>query len=275
MFAVDDFIDEAVVFEELGGLEIGGEILVGGFFDDARASEADHGAGFGEDEIADGGEAGADATGGGVSEDGDVGEAGLGVEGEGSAGFRHLEEAEDAFIHAGASGGGDDDHGDSLLGGALDTAGEFFTDHRAHGGGDEMEIHDGDGEGLGVDGADSADHGVFEAGFFLVAFEANGVAGHAREFEGIDRGEAGVVFLERVGIEEHLDAIAGAEGEVMIALWADAEILDEIEIMDHLGAAGAFLPEAFGELAFFVGMKGGFGEDAHSEERERVSPWRW
>ena len=83
MFAVDDFIDEAVVFEELGGLEIGGEILVGGFFDDARASEADHGAGFGEDEIADGGEAGADATGGGVSEDGDVGEAGLGVEGEG------------------------------------------------------------------------------------------------------------------------------------------------------------------------------------------------
>ena len=72
------------------------------------------------------------------------------------------------------------------MGGALDTAGEFFTDHRAHGGGDEMEIHDGDGEGLGVDGADSADHGVFEAGFFLVAFEAIGVAGHAREFEGID-----------------------------------------------------------------------------------------
>ena len=126
-----------------------------------------------------------------------------------------------------------------------------------------MEIHDSDGERLGVDGADPADHGVFEAGFFLVAFETIGVAGHAGEFEGIDRGEAGVVFLERVGIEEHVDAIAGAEGEVMIALWADAEILDEIEIMDHFGATGAFLPEAFGELAFFVGVKRGFGENAH------------
>jgi hypothetical protein len=61
--------------EELGALEAFGELLADGLFDDAGAGEADERAGFGDVEVAEHGEAGGDAAGGGVGEDADVGDA--------------------------------------------------------------------------------------------------------------------------------------------------------------------------------------------------------
>ena len=51
--ARDDGVDQAVVEEEFGGLKTGRQFGLGRVFDDARSGKADHGAGFGDDEIAD------------------------------------------------------------------------------------------------------------------------------------------------------------------------------------------------------------------------------
>src|SRR5436190_14892543 len=51
-FARDDRVDQAMVEEEFGGLEARGEFGLGGILDNARAGEADHGAGFGDDQVA-------------------------------------------------------------------------------------------------------------------------------------------------------------------------------------------------------------------------------
>lgn len=98
-----DVINEAVLLEELGGLESLRQGLVGGFANDAGSGESDHGTGFRDDDVAEGGVAGHDAGGGRVCEDGNVGEAGGGEVGEGAGGFGHLHEAEHAFIHAGTA----------------------------------------------------------------------------------------------------------------------------------------------------------------------------
>src|SRR5262245_48087375 len=63
--AGDDAVDEAVLEEELAGLETFGEFQADGSLDSARAGEADEGFGFGEDQVAERGEAGRDAAHGG------------------------------------------------------------------------------------------------------------------------------------------------------------------------------------------------------------------
>src|SRR5437667_2677683 len=70
-FARDDGVYETAVEEEFGGLKTGGQFGLGGVFDDAGAGETDHGAGFGNNEVAYGGEAGHDAGHGGVGENAD------------------------------------------------------------------------------------------------------------------------------------------------------------------------------------------------------------
>src|ERR1700722_3995748 len=75
LLAGDDGVEEAVLEEELGALEALGELLADGLLDDAGASEDDQGAGFGDVEVAEHGEAGGDAAGGGMGHDGDIGDA--------------------------------------------------------------------------------------------------------------------------------------------------------------------------------------------------------
>ena len=70
--------------EELGALEAFREFLAGGLLDDAGAGEADEGAGFGDVEVAEHGEAGGDASGGGVGHQGDVGDLGVVEAGQGA-----------------------------------------------------------------------------------------------------------------------------------------------------------------------------------------------
>ena len=70
-------VEHAVLQQELAALEAFGQLLADGLLDDARAGEADQGAGFGDVQVAQHGVAGGDAAGGGVGEDADVGQAGL------------------------------------------------------------------------------------------------------------------------------------------------------------------------------------------------------
>src|SRR5229473_6062761 len=87
VLAVDDGVEEAVFEEEFGALKSFGEFLADGLLDDARAGETDERAGFTDVEVAEHGEAGGDAAGGGVGEHGDVGKLFLVQAAEGSGNF--------------------------------------------------------------------------------------------------------------------------------------------------------------------------------------------
>ena len=63
--------------QELRPLEALGQLLADGLLDDAGAGESDQRPGLADVEVAQHGEAGGDASGGGVGEDGDEGDAGL------------------------------------------------------------------------------------------------------------------------------------------------------------------------------------------------------
>jgi len=248
LLARDDLVDEAVLEEEFGGLEAFGQFFLRGFLDDAGAGEADTGAGFGEDDIAEGGEAGHDASHGGVGEDGEVGEVGLGVAGEGGAGFGHLHEAVNAFIHAGTAGGGDDDGGDFFVGGAFDGAGDFFADDGAHAGTKEAKVHHGEADGEGIEGAGAGDDGVGEAGAFAVLGEFVAVRGLAGEVEGVGGAEVGVEFLPGALVDEEIDAAVAIEGEMVTADGDDVPVGFEVFFVDDFAAEGAFFPQALGDV---------------------------
>ncbi len=201
-----DGVDEAVFQHELGGLEAWGEVLVGGFFNDAWASEADHAFWLGDVDVTDGGEGSGDAAGGGMRENGDVWQAGFAEFGECAAGFRHLHEREHAFLHACAGGGGNDYHSAFFGDGGFNGAGDFFPDNRTHGPGKEFEIHHRDHGGFAVDVESAGDDGVVHfcalaetVDFIFVACKVQRVCGE----------QTGIGFLEAAGIGEEEDAIHG------------------------------------------------------------------
>src|SRR5213594_3987977 len=74
LLAVDHGVEKAVFEQEFGALKAFGEFLADGLLDDARARKADERAGLADVEVAQHGEAGGDATGGGIGKDGNVGQ---------------------------------------------------------------------------------------------------------------------------------------------------------------------------------------------------------
>ena len=80
------------IFLELRPLEALRQGLADGLLDDPGTGKADQGAGLGQDDVAQGGETGGDAAGGGVRENGDVQQSLFREPGQSRAGFRHLRE---------------------------------------------------------------------------------------------------------------------------------------------------------------------------------------
>ena len=75
----------------------------------SRAGKADQGFRFGEDQIAQRGEAGGDAAHRGIGEDGDEQAADLVIAGQRGGDLGHLHERQNAFVHASAAAGAADD----------------------------------------------------------------------------------------------------------------------------------------------------------------------
>ena len=240
-----------------------------GLTDDARAGKADHGFWLRDNDVAERGVAGHDTRRGGVCENRDVGKFGLSVECEGATGFCHLHQAQHALIHTGATGGTYKNDGHFLLGGKLNNAGDFFANDRSHCCSEKVKIHDPETEGMAVDFCAAGGDCVHKAGFLFIAPEAVGVGRHALEPERIDRRHRGVVFLERIGINEARNALAGAEVEVVAAFRADLQIFLEGEVVDDLRAGRALGPEPGRHFTGLAGegAKDGFFEDGHGFEK--------
>ena len=121
---------------------------------------------------------------------------------EGAAGFRHLHQAEHAFVHARAAGRRDDDHGRCSSVPYSIAARDSFADDRAHRRREKTEIHHRDGDFVAFDHSVPAEDGVGQPGALLIFFEAIFVSGHALKSQGVDRSQIGIRFDEPFRVEQ-------------------------------------------------------------------------
>src|SRR5581483_3008361 len=93
LFAMNDHIDQAVLFEKFSSLKTFGQILMRSFLDHAWTSEPDHASRFSYDDVAQRRETGHHACGGWICQDRNVRQTSLSMTSQRSAGFGHLHQA--------------------------------------------------------------------------------------------------------------------------------------------------------------------------------------
>src|SRR5216683_2209079 len=245
VLARDNGVEETVFEEEFGALKSFGEFLADGLLDDARAGETDERAGFGDVEVAEHGEAGGDASGGGVGHHGDVGDLLVVEAGEAGGDLGELHQAGNAFHHARATRGRDDDERMPCGEGAVDCTRDGLADDGSHAAADEAVLHHAEDDRVRAELADGVDDGVVEAGLLLGVGEALLVGLEVGEVERVGGAEFEVDEFV-AGLEQVLDAGARVDAEVMTALGADLEVGLKLGFEDDLEAAGATDPQALG-----------------------------
>src|SRR5713226_8639477 len=255
VLAVDDGVEETVFEEEFGALKSFGEFLADGLLDDARAGKTDERARFADVEVAKHGEAGGDATGGGIGEHGDIAQLFFVEPRERCRNFGELHEADGALHHARAAGARDSDERLAGFDGEFDSARDFFADHRSHRAADEAKLHGTKNYRPATELAFGGDHRVIHAEFFLGFPQARGVGHGVDELERVGGGHARVV-LGPAAVEEHFQALLGVHFEMELALGADEEIRFEVLAEDDVPAGLALDPQAFGAHAALFGRGG-------------------
>ena len=207
-----------------------------------RTGETDQRAGLGDLDVAQHGEGGGDAAGGGVGEDDDEGQAGVFDQPCGDDGARHLDQADGAFLHAGAAGGGEHDQRRFLQRSELRRRDDRLAQTGAHGAADEREIHRRDHRLVAADGAVADEHRVIQVGGLAGFFQAVGIAFGVAEFQRIGdcfgQFDAGVAVL----VEDPVQALDGGAAVVVAAIGADLHVGHEVFGEDHALAAGALAP---------------------------------
>ena len=117
LVAMDDHVDHAMRKEIFGALEALGQLFANGLLDDARPGETDEGVGLGDMDVTEHGVGCSHAAGRRVRQNHDVGQARLAQALHGDCRARHLHQRENAFLHASATGGCEQDEGGVLLDG--------------------------------------------------------------------------------------------------------------------------------------------------------------
>ena len=125
-------VEHAVLEQELGALEALRQRLADGLLDHPRSGEADQRAGLGDVDVAEHREAGGHAAGGRVGQHRDVGQPRVAHPRQAGRDLGHLHQRQDALLHPGAAGAGDDDQRQPAIEAALDGAGDLLPHHRAH-----------------------------------------------------------------------------------------------------------------------------------------------
>jgi hypothetical protein len=224
------------------------EGLADRLLDDAGPGEPDEGARLGEDHVAEHCERRRDAARGRVREDREIRQPRRGKLGQRGARLRHLHEREDALLHPGAAGRGEDDDAGAPLEAPLDGAGDLLADHRAHAAPEEPELEDGEHRGKRLDGRLPADDALLRLRLPLRVGHARGIGLCVAEGQRVARDEVGVDLDERALVGDEGDPVGGRDAEVILALRTDGEVPLELLVVDDLAAVAALRPEAFGDL---------------------------
>src|SRR6185437_12354488 len=120
-----------------------------------------------------------------------------------------------------------------------------FADDCTHRAANEAVLHCGDDHIEPVDLADGVDDGVIEAGLLLLPVKAVLVGLEVCEVERVGGAKACVDEFV-AGVEQHLDALTGADLEVIAAVRTDLEVGFEVGVEDWLAALGTLGPESLG-----------------------------
>ena len=188
----------------------------------------------------------------------------LGVIGQRGAGLGHLHEAEHAFIHARAAAGGDDDRAAASFSVARSISRVSFSP--------TTEPIEPPRKLKSITPSAARCSPILQipvitASFrpvrFLVILQLGGVGGHPGEAEHVHARHVGIHLLEGAGFDQRMDALAGADGEMMLAMRADLQVLVQFLVENHRGALRALGPQALGNVAFLgfaAGQLGLFGE---------------
>ena len=180
--------------------------------------------------------------------------------------FGHLHEGKNTFLHAGATGGADDDARALQLDRALDGAGDLLAGDGAHRSAHEREVHDREGDRETVHQAVAADDGVAKTGLLLVLGEALGVGAAGGEFEGVLGDQLTVGLLPGAVVDQEGDAALGRQAFVVAADREDVPIGLKVLGVDHLAIEGTLGPETCRDILLLRsrGVRA-LAEDGHGE----------
>ena len=209
--------------EEFGGLEPLGKGFVGGLLDHPGAGEADHGAGLGDDDVGERGEAGRHAAHGWIGHQGEIGNPGFPEPAKRGGGLRELHQGEHALLHPGAARGRDDQERQVIVERPLDAVGDLFTGRGAHAAAHEGEVETDDHQPVAGQRRFTPADRLVGAGRGAALLDPLGVGLRVLEAEDVLRRDLQVLFVKGARLDQHRDPLRGAQPEVVAAAIADAE----------------------------------------------------
>ena len=238
----------AVVQQEFAALETLGQFLPDGLFNDIRAGKTGPRLGLGDIDITQQCQRGGDATINRVGHHRHIGHALQPQALDDRAGLGHLHQGDEGFLHTGAAGGRKTDQGNSLLERQLGRPGELFADGIAHGAAVKIEFKGHYHQRQPLHLAGRGNQRIFFAGGSLRRGQAIAIALFVLEFEAVNRFNVGQDFLPALGIEKNIEAAAGADAHVVVALGADVVIALHVRPVQDRVALDAFFPQALGHV---------------------------
>ena len=241
-------VDHAVIEQEFGALEAVGQGLADGLLDDPLPGEADDRAGLGERDVAEHGEGGGNPARGRVAEQHDIGQARLLDLLDRDHRARQLHERQDALLHARAARGGDGDERGLLEHRELGGGEQRLAHGHAHGTAHEAEVEGGDHDRHAAHLAVGDQDRLLLLGLDLRLLEALGVAFAVPELERVGRRFRQLDGLVDALVEQHPQALLGADTQVVAAVRADQQVGLELAVEDHLGAGQTLAPQVIRHL---------------------------
>jgi hypothetical protein len=241
-------VDHAVVQQVFGPLEALRQGFTDGGLDHPGAREADHGPGLGDGDVAQHGEGGGDATGGGVGQQHHVGQARVLDLVDGHGGPGHLHQRQDAFLHARPARGGNGDEGGLLQHGQFGRGHQTLAHGHAHGATHEVEVEGRHHDVPALEFAMGHQDGVLGAGLGLGFLQAVAIALQVLEPQGVEGNLGQLDGRVLATVEQQLHAALHGKTHVVAAMGADLEGLFQFLMEDHVAAGGAFPPEVLGNL---------------------------
>ncbi len=241
--AVHHHVDHAVVIEIFGALEALGQLFANRLLDDARAGKADQRAGLGQMHVAQHGIGSGDATGRGVGEHHDEGQAGFAQAQHGNGGAGHLHEREDAFLHAGAAGGSKQHEGGLVARRGLEPGDDRLAGSHAERAAHKVEILHGSRHRQAVELAGADEDGVVHAGLGAAFAQAVDILLGVAELQRVLRHRRQRYRVIGFAVEEILQPVRGLDLHVVARVGHHPLVGFEIAVEHHLARLRILDPE--------------------------------
>ena len=231
-----------------------GQLDPHGGFDHARSGKTDQRLGLGNHHIAQKRKARTHAAHGRVGQHADVRQAFLGQTGQRGIGFGHLHQAQQPFLHARASGGGEANKRHLLVNGRVHAAHKALAHHRAHAAAHEVKLKAGCHHAHAVYRAAHDHQRVGLTGVFQRLFQALGVFAAVLELEGVHGQHLLANFIAAFVVQKHIEPRPRPNAMVVAARGAHVLVLFQIGFVEYGLATRAFDPQPLRHTASVSGV---------------------